>query len=127
VNLGGRLKTIDSLQIQDLEAHAVWHYHGSNSEGEPLVRPVKSLPVSNLQNEIGLFHRSISCAQLDGGCSFRVAWNTHAAPMCGGSADEFDKPDALPILQIQCITCGSSELRSPSLIKQVQGRFSDNP
>ena len=46
------MKTINSLQIQDLEAHAVWRYNGSNPEGEPLVRPVKSLPVANLQNKI---------------------------------------------------------------------------
>jgi hypothetical protein len=46
------VKTIESLQIQDLEAHPIWRYCGSDEEGQILVRPVKSLPVSDLKNKI---------------------------------------------------------------------------
>jgi hypothetical protein len=41
-----------SLDVSDLEAHPVWLVGGSDPTGEPLVRPVKRVPVTNLTAKI---------------------------------------------------------------------------
>jgi hypothetical protein len=41
-----------SLEVSDLEAHPVWLVGGSDPTGEPLVRPVKRVPVTNLTAKI---------------------------------------------------------------------------
>jgi hypothetical protein len=48
-------KSIDSLQIEDLERYPVWSLVGSDESGAIMVRPISNLPVSDLKNKfVGL-------------------------------------------------------------------------
>jgi hypothetical protein len=44
-------KKIESLTIADLKAHPVWVYVNDDSLGETVVRPIKKLPVQNLDGK----------------------------------------------------------------------------
>jgi len=46
------LKPIESVEIRDLEAHAVWQYANVDGGSETLVRPVKRLPVARLAGKV---------------------------------------------------------------------------
>lgn len=45
-----RPKPVDQLTLADLEAHRVWRFTGSDSPDETMVRPVRRLPASKLDN-----------------------------------------------------------------------------
>lgn len=46
------VKPVDALRIADLEAYPVWQYTGCDDPDETYVRPVKRLPVRNLNNKV---------------------------------------------------------------------------
>ena len=45
-------KPVDALTIADLQAHPVWQYTGSDEPDETYVRPLKRVPVANLQGKL---------------------------------------------------------------------------
>jgi len=46
------LKPIESIEVRDLEAHAVWQYANVDGGNETLVRPVRRLPVARLAGKV---------------------------------------------------------------------------
>jgi len=45
-------KTLESLGIPDLEKHPIWRYVNDDASGETAIRPVKRLPVRNLNGKV---------------------------------------------------------------------------
>jgi hypothetical protein len=46
------MKPIETLTVADLREHPVWQYATSRSKDEAHVRPVKNIPVSNLNGKV---------------------------------------------------------------------------
>jgi hypothetical protein len=46
------VKSVDSLRVLDLQAHAVWQYANREGSDETAVRPVKHVPVANLTGKV---------------------------------------------------------------------------
>jgi hypothetical protein len=46
------MKPVESLEVGDLQAHAVWQYANRDGVDETLVRPVKRVPVASLTGKI---------------------------------------------------------------------------
>lgn len=46
------LKPIESIEVRDLEAHAVWQYANVDGDNEAFVRPVRRLPVARLAGKV---------------------------------------------------------------------------
>lgn len=43
---------VSALRVADFEAFPVWQFAGADEDGEPMVRPVKRLPVTNTGGKI---------------------------------------------------------------------------
>jgi hypothetical protein len=46
------IKPVESLTVDDFEAHPVWEYLNDDEFGETLMRPVEKLPVETLDNRL---------------------------------------------------------------------------